>query len=85
MIKKKVIIFGDGSHAKIVESEIRKLKYKITHKFGKNNNLANLKKKLIIWYRCYWFKLFKRKIVLSIEKIIPNLKWITIISKDKLF
>lgn len=86
MIKKKVIIFGDGSHAKIVESEIRKLKkYKITHKFGKNNNLANLKKKIdknTYGIVAIGLNYLREKIVLSIEKIIPNLKWITIISKD---
>lgn len=86
MIKKKIIIFGEGSHARIVESEIRKLKkYKITHKFEKNKDLVNLKKKIdqnTYGIVAIGLNYLREKVVLSIEKIIPNLKWITIISKD---
>ena len=86
MRKKKIIIFGNGDKAKVVESEINKLKnYSTIYKTNSNKDIINFNKKIdnnTYGIVAIGLNYKREEIVKTIKKHIPSLKWISIISKD---
>ena len=85
-MKKKIIIFGDGGHAKVVESEINKFRnYEVICKLGKSKDIINFNQKIdksTYGVVAIGLNYIREKIVNTVKKYLPSLKWITIISKD---
>jgi|TARA_B100000767_G_scaffold275743_1_gene314958 sugar O-acyltransferase (sialic acid O-acetyltransferase NeuD family) len=87
-MKKKIIIFGNGNHAKIVEAEINKLKnYILIKKITNDKDIINFDRKIdsnTYGVVAIGSNYIREKIVKNIKKIKPDFKWTSIISKDAL-
>ena len=95
-MKKNIVIFGKGKHAKIIFDELEKLKkYNFLGYVNKKNIITYKKKKydLINFYKKNLKKKvrgiiaigdnnLRNKVSKDVEKIIPKFKWETVISKD---
>jgi len=85
-MRKKIIIFGNGDHAKVVTSEINKLnKFKIIAKLKNDKEIINFKKKInknIYGIVAIGSNYLREKIVKIVKKYLRNLKWATVISKN---
>jgi len=85
-MKKKIIIFGNGDHSKVVASEINKLnKYKIIAKLKNNKEIINFKKKVdknTYGIVAIGSNFLREKIVKFVKNYLNNLKWAKVISKD---
>ena len=85
-MKKKIIIFGNGSHARIIEAEINKLKnYILIAKVTDDKDIINSDRKIdsnTYGVVAIGSNYIREKIVKNITSIMPSLKWTSIISKD---
>ena len=88
MSKKKIIIFGNGDKAKVVESEISKLKgFSTIYKTNSIKDIINFNEKIdnnTYGIVAIGLNHKREEIVKTIKKYIPKLKWTSIISKDAL-
>ena len=86
MKMKKIIIFGNGDKAQVVESEISKLKgYSTIYKTNSNQDIINFDEKIdnnTYGIVAVGLNYKREEIVKTIKKHIPKLKWTSIISKD---
>lgn len=97
-MKINLIIFGNGLHANVVIDELDRLKkYKILGKVNIKNKIKYKNKIFNIKDFCQKFKKNKirgivaigdnqirRRVVHEIEKMMPNFKWETLISKNSI-
>ena len=97
-MKTNLIIFGNGSHANVVVDELDRLKkYKILGKVNIKNKIKYKNKIFNIKDFCEKFKKNKikgivaigdnkirRDIVYKVERMMPNFKWETLISKNSI-
>ena len=97
-MKINLIIFGNGLHANVVIDELDRLKkYKILGKVNIKNKIKYKNKIFNIKDFCQKFKKNKirgivaigdnqirRHVVHEIEKMMPNFKWETLISKNSI-
>ena len=87
-MKKKIIIFGNGNHAKVVISEINKLKnLKIIFILNNDKEIMNFNKKIdknTYGVVAIGSNYIREKVVRIVKSYLPNLKWTTIVSKDAL-
>lgn len=97
-MKINLIIFGNGLHANVVNDELDRLKkYKvlgrvnIKNKIKYKNKIFNIKdfyekykKNKIKGIVAIGDNKIRKQVVHEVEKIIPNFKWVTLISKNSI-